>query len=228
MTTEEFNKVFVLPNKKEIQVKNTYEGQFLEYLISREYLDEKHAVKNISLEEWEDIDCRRVQKRRTLFNRDTFEEYQCIDTFVIAEDKGWVEYETTPCYDISCSNTQEYKKIEVVLQTEDYKRRLFLEWKGNIMLSSYFSYIADEIYEKIKNGGINNENYSEIEMYSDNGEYGHIEIESVSNIQNMIVSVRVIEFKSKVFDTFNEAMNTNYDFTINDDNRRDYIKIRRR
>lgn len=207
MSDNKYTKIYTLPTGEEIGVLESYEGRYISVLIQRMYVDEKRADKNQPMaEKWAKCDCAKIEKSVSLFDRESHELFYAIDTSVVAEDKNWVEYPNVSYYEQQCSNTRATTKVEIILQVDEFSRRLFKEWSGNTSCYDLMQGLAEELWEEFCEGkhGANisddeeNNDLIRLEMYTNKGESCPIEFEGERVIEDAIVSVRVIEFKNEI------------------------------
>jgi len=207
MTDSKYTKMYTLPTGEEIGVLDSYKGRYIAVPIQRIYKDEKRKDKNkLMAEKWVKCDCLKIEKSISLYDKELHELFHATDTSILAEDKNWVEYPTVSYYDTECSNTRATTKIEIILQKEGFSRRLFKEWTGNLSLYDVLQGLADELWEEFCEGehGVEisddeeNNDLVRLEMYTNNGESCPIEFEEERDIEDAIVSIRVIEFKNEI------------------------------
>lgn len=212
MNKNNYNQVFVLPDGSETKVLDSYMGRYLQIPIQRIYQNPEHQKDNHLMDDkWKNLDCRKVEVFKNYINRETLEPRPAIETMVIAENKDWVDYPLVKSYtgEKAC-NCEYYTKVEVILMDDEYSRRLFFDWKGTLSAYDFMTdcaeRILDEILEKPDKyyAKINDEDSRNpvvvLQFYSDDGEAVDIEIEGERDIENRIVSVRVVEFVEKIID----------------------------
>lgn len=205
MKDEGYNQVFVLPNGEEITVLESYQGRFLAVPIQRIYEDESRKEDNEYMSTaWKKLKCKKIEKNRNLMNIKNGENYQAIDTFVLAENKSWKEYPTVNNYtgEHAC-NCEYYTKIEVILAEEEYSRRLFIDWKGRCNFYDFVSNLANDIWEELLDEKYfakydEESKIATLDFYTNNGESVNIEITSDRDIEDKIMSIRVVEFKETI------------------------------
>jgi hypothetical protein len=201
-----YTKIFVYPNGEEVKVLETYHGRYINSPIQIIYTDKKRQYKNQYMSETfnkPEYKERLFEKTNSYYDKKTNELYYGTVTYVIAEDKNWQEYKTVNYYDEQCSNTLTTTKAEIVLQTEEYSRRLFKEWTGNTTCYDLIQNLPDELWDDFCEKQYDAKYYDEDEMvqlefYTNNGESAWIEIYNEHDIEKMIISVRVIEFKNEI------------------------------
>jgi len=130
----------------------------------------------------------------------------------------WVEYPNVNYYDQQCCNTKATTKVEIILQVDEFSRRLFREWSGNTSCYDLMQDLSDDLWEEfcegrygavlhnkdgddiksIKKGSRRKIETVGLEMYTNEGESCLIEFESEGKIGDSIVSVRVIGFKNEI------------------------------
>ncbi len=201
---------FTLSNGKEFEVTNIpHYGKYLKIRVKREYLSgpkKGEVLRFLTDEEIEAMPDRKVTKVVHLFDRDSEQSYDAKDTFLIAINKDYKEYDTVNYYSEDAINTRSKQKIEIVLRLEEWTRRLFFEWTGNIRLCDFMCNIEDDLYYELKeepekHGGIRWDDDCEclyIAMSTDDGDVDWIEIDRPSELTNSIVSARVIEFSQEI------------------------------
>jgi len=201
-----FTKMYTLPGGGEIGVLESYEGRYIAVKIQRMYQDEKRSEDNKPMSaKWAECDCMKIDKSVSLYDRESHELFYAVDTSVLAEDKSWVEYPNINYYDQQCSNTLATTKVEIILQTEEFSRRLFKEWSGNMSCYDMMQNLEDELWEELCDGKHGaredpDEGGIKLEMYTAEGECCEINFEREGNVANAISCVRVIEFKNEIVD----------------------------
>lgn len=197
--------MYVLPNGKEVEMINSYEGRYMRLLVKREYLSGPKKGDIAEAEEWKDVECKKIEKANMVANQDLLEVMEVLDTYILAEKKDWNKYPNdienyTADYAMNC----EYSSvIEVVLQTEEYKRRLFINFEGRYSFLDFVSGLEDNLWEELTENKdkyfIKNEDeVMVIEFYTDEGEYTDIEFYSPGELAKAVRSVRVVEFNEKI------------------------------
>ncbi len=204
MSDGNYNQVFILPDGEEIKVRDNYMGRYLALPIQRIYNDPENQADNQLMDDkWENLNCRKIEVTRDYVRKTDHKIRKAIETMIIAEKKDWTEYPLVKNYDADfCCNCDYYTKIEVVLMAEEYSRRLFFDWNGNMSVADFIANCVDEIvqnileepdsfYAKIEND--DNDLTIYLEFYTDDGEYCELELHDYE-IEKMIASVRVVEF----------------------------------
>lgn len=188
-----------------------HNGQYLAILAERQYTSgpQKGEYSLKLSEEAAAITNKKVEKPVNLRNRDTLESYTATDTYFLAENQDFKEYETVSTYyDYGFAVNARYThKIEVTLQGEELQKRFYLEWKGNVDFYSYVSRLEDEIEEAIYSDvlrpqGIYHDKEQKrviVWMYNDDGEFIDVDL-STREITQMIVAVRLIEFTETIIE----------------------------
>jgi len=200
-----YNKIFLLPNGSEIGVISSYMGRFIAVPIQTIYKEKEDQDKNEYMDKtWEKLiekyKDKFYSKQEILYNFDISKRFVATTTYVIAEDKNWKEYPPVKYYS---GEEYFYTKIEIILMSEEYSRRLFIDWKGNML--SFIENIGDNLWEKFTEDREFAERefikYDEeektlsLEFYSDRGESVDIDLEKESELEEMIMSVRVIGYE---------------------------------
>ena len=174
------------------------------------YVDEKRSKDNQPMsEKWAKCDCLKVEKSVSLYDRESHELFYAVDTSVVAEDKNWVEYPNINHYEQQCSNTKATTKVEIILQVDEFSRRLFKEWSGNTSCYDLMQGLSEDLWEEFCGGGHNakfrdgeedndGDEVIELEMYTNEGESCLIEFEGQRKIEDAIISTRVVEFKNEI------------------------------
>ena len=210
MENNNYNKVFTLPNGEEAKVKDTYMGRYISLLVGRKYTDpDNDGAKNIPInEEWLSEKIKKIEIPHQVGNHEDSKLHSVMDTYVLAEDKNWVEYPNVKIYvGDHAQNCTYYTKIEVLLLDEEgYSRRIFLEWGGAYNFINYIAQLSDnlwgEIYEHPEkyNANVDDDNETlSIEMYNDEtGDATIVEFENERQLGKLICSARVVEFTETI------------------------------
>lgn len=200
---------YVLPNGETIVARDSYQGRYIAWPIAIEYLAEEDKKDNKRLESWDNVDCKKIEKHHTLVNKETMKHREAIKTYVLAEKKDWNDhYKEFEYYTSEHARNCRYKTIaEVILQDEEYKRRILLEWEGPMSLYSVISNLEDYLWEEINENKEKHfvkecDEYSDgeitLEFYTDDGEFADIDIRDPYHLVNMVVSVKVIDFEQEI------------------------------
>ncbi|WCK57123.1 hypothetical protein PP175_28450 (plasmid) [Aneurinibacillus sp. Ricciae_BoGa-3] len=186
-----------------------HDGKYARILLQRLYEDEKNKNKNRYMpDKYKKATDRTYTKQEQVFDINTGESHNVTDTYLVAVNPDYKEYETVNYYTTQSINTKLKHKVEILLQSEEWKKRLFVEYTGDIMLHDLMSSLGDNLWEEFKEDpskhtGVRYDEESdlvELMMYTDDGEYLFVEVDSQRDFENMIVSVRVVEFESKIMD----------------------------
>lgn len=205
MSESEYNQRFVLPNGEILKLHKNYKGQFYAHGIQAIYLDEPERTVLMD-EKWSKSDCKKFEKDSMYINTDSNKSGAVKVTYVTAENLDWVEYPLVKNYDSDfCINCEYKTKIEIILMAEEYKRRLLVEWNGNLSMADYLNdleeRLAEELIENFEKHNIKiyEDHYESfgITFYTDQGEFTELEIEK-SQLASMVASVKIVEFESKI------------------------------
>lgn len=201
----EFKLEFKLPNGEILYLHESYKGRYYADSIQRIYVDD--AKKNVPMtDEWKNIDCEKYEKRNEYVDERNMDRYSAVETYVIAENTNWKEAGLVKSYDgdFAC-NCSYSTKLEVILMQDDYKRQLFIDWKGAYSLGDYVSGLEESLYEELYNNfekhgvTIYEDSYFGISFYTDRGEHTELEIDK-SDLASMVVSIRIIEHEYKIIE----------------------------
>ena len=151
--------------------------------------------------------CRRgskVDTYRTVGSLDNAELYSVKDTVCICKNQTPVP-ETVKHYAEQCSNTLVTQKVEIILQTEEWRRTEIREWVGNVNMYEFMQGFADDLWEELmeKYGDKEDERNSYIMLPMvnlENGDRISVEIDGQHDLESMIVSVRCIEWSEIITD----------------------------
>jgi hypothetical protein len=205
----EYNQIFILPDGEEIKVRDDYMGRFLAIPIQRIYTDPEDQVDNQLMEErWKNLDCRKIEVHKSYVKKGEQRIIRhAVETMIIAEKKNWTEYPLVKTYDAEfCYNHEYYTKVEVVLITDNYSRRLYFDWNGEMNAYDFMQNITDRIVEAIienpsAHHAVIEDEYGPIiflEFYTNDGEHCKFELYGDRDIERMIASVRVVEFTQTI------------------------------
>jgi hypothetical protein len=148
--------VFTLSNGQKFE-KEGATGKYLEVLADREYIDQPDREKSFVMpEEFENSDDKRVKRIVNLRDRNTFESMQAEDTYLLAVNRDYKEFERVPQYDgTPGSNAVGIYTIEVMLRFDELEKRLLLEKKGrNTTFMHFAESIMDYLVEDIEDGAL--------------------------------------------------------------------------
>lgn len=202
---------YLLPNGETVIARDSYQGRYLACPIGIEYLADKHKDKSRRVDLWDSIDCKKIDKHRTLMDKKTMETTEVITTYVLAEKKDWNDhYKELQYYTSEHARNCKYKTVaEVILQDEEYKRRILLEWEGSMSLYAVISNLEDYLWEEINENKDKHfvtecDEYSDgeisLEFYTDDGDCADIDIADPYHLVDKVVSVKVIDFEQEILD----------------------------
>ena len=142
------------------------------------------------------------------------ESYRAIDTYLLAENKDYKEYPLVEYYDGEFSvNVKVRHKAEVIIQSEEWTKKLYFEWKGKLSFFEFVQHLEDYIEDAAMEGELKDqgveyvENYEElleegpfrILMYNKDGEILEAYL-GKNELLNSIISVRLIEFEEQIIE----------------------------
>lgn len=207
--------IFELSNGEKFE-KEGFNGRYIQVLGHREKIDkEGNCVETLFQmpDKFKNSSDKRVTTQVRLGSLSA-ESFDGLDTYLLAENKEYKEYPLVTYYDGEFAiNVKPYHKVEVVIQVEEYTKRFFVDWKGNISFYDFIQHIdrnlLDDIAEgKLKEQGIKYiKDYQEqceegpymLEMQTDEGETLSVYLRE-NELLNSIISARVIEFELNIIE----------------------------
>ena len=215
-----YTNIYVLPNGEEIEVIESYLGEYIRLHKRREYLsgDSKGQVKET--DDWKDIEnddrFQKIEETNMVASLEgNLEVQQVRDTFVLAKRKDHRISKPIEYYSHELAINCRYKtEIKIKLQDEEYKRDIYMEWSGNLSFFDFVENIEDNLWEEIMENGekhfvrypdkdrenIYEDNDISLEFYTDEGKYEHIDIPNSRKLAQMIVGIELVDFDIEIFD----------------------------
>lgn len=193
------------------------EAKCLKVLVGRQRLNDDGTLGEVIMgipDEFKKSSDRRIEKEVSLRNSDTLERYQAIDTYLLAENKEYIDYPLVEYYDGEFAiNVKVEQKAEVTIQLEEWTKRIYFDWKGNITFYDFVRYLEDNIEEDFINGKLRQQGCVYIENYKEMFEDGPYLLKMYNNegdtldaylrgkqLLSSIVSVRLVDFKMEIID----------------------------
>lgn len=205
------NKFFELPNGKlvVISVGKKYNGKTKSYIIAREYLDGNKDSVYLP-KDWYGDNCPKFEEERFVVEHGSKTPVRVKDTLVVGTDPNWKEYKLVKEHDNEMRERHSFS-AEIILMSGKYSRRFIINWKGNVGLSYLLNNIGEILWNELKaNHKLHDVRFEydeydnfeilDIDMYNDDeGCQEIIGITSLKELENMVVSVRLI--KSDILDS---------------------------
>ncbi|MDF2841681.1 MAG: hypothetical protein K0R00_107 [Herbinix sp.] len=191
---------FKCPCGLEFTEENNTEKFSSNVLMSRVYKDEKQAAKN-----YVNATClackiegrRTIERPRSLMDMTTFNDASATDLMCIATNKEWKERETVKDYGDQCMNTKRTQTIEVIFQTDDYRKTVYSTFTGNCSMYDLIENVVEDVWNAPSEAD-NSLSLPAFYFTNEDGECVNIELERESELFNMIISARVVEFKNEI------------------------------
>lgn len=193
------------------------EAKYLRILAGRQKLNEDGTLGEVIMEIpeiFKNSPDKRIEKEVSLRNSKTLDRYQAIDTYLLAENKDYIEYPLVNYYDGEFAmNVKVEQKAEVIIQLEEWTKRIYFDWKGNLSFYDFIRYLEDNVEEDFIDGKLEQQGCEYAEDYQERLEDGPYLLKMYNNegdtldaylrknqLLSSIVSVRLVDFKMEIVD----------------------------
>lgn len=193
---------FVLGTGDTFLNKNDYsDRKYLRVLVKR--VKEDGTVLHCSSEYLEKGTDKLVEEKVRLMNWESNETYETDTTYTLATNENYKEYPEIEDYLDGgfSSRASYYHKAEVTFQVEKWRKRIYLDWKGNLSLLDFIEDLKDTLEDGLEDKKFKDQGMSftesetiEIGMYTEDGAWVDTELD-LDELLQAVVNVRVVEFR---------------------------------
>ena len=193
---------FVLGTGDTFLNKNDYsDRKYLRVLVKR--VKEDGTVLHCSSDYLDKGTDKLVETKVQLMNWESNETYEADTTYALAVNENYKEYPEIEEYlDGGFSLwASYYHKAEVTFQIEKWRKRIYLDWKGNLALLDFMESLKDTLEEGLEEKKFADQGmfYTEMDtveigMHTDDGDWVETEVDLDELLQS-VVNVRVVEFR---------------------------------
>lgn len=206
---------FVTSDKEKYEDPRAYtDRKYLQVLAQR--VTDDGVSQGASDEELKELPDELAERVVHITNIKTHERKTATDTYMLAVNENFKEYgDINEYYDGNFSSNAEYKhKAEVHIQSDEWHRKFYFTWRGNMSLKRFMEDIESEFTDaldddKLKDQGlvwcqVDDEEQSSVDvnldMWTKNGQFVNVEME-LTDLLNCIVGIRVVEFSETIKET---------------------------
>lgn len=194
---------FKLINGDTFEDKHNYsDRKYSRTLVER--IDEDGTVLRSMPEAYKNSLDKRITEKTHLYDFKKHRSHTVTDTYLLGENEDYVEHANLKEYNEFgiATNINHFHKVEVLLMSEEWQKKLYFHWNGHQSLVDFITNIKSLFVSALDNNELesqglkwqdSNIEFVKVAMWSNNGEVIQTET-TLRSLIRAIVNVRVVEF----------------------------------